>query len=318
MASSSSSSAVVHQRRGRWGLPSFHPDDLHVQLVLRMSGTPFNVALNDYGFSPAHGSLPSLQIGRRVVSSASECVAELRLKRSETVGVLDSWLSTQQRAELSVYETAITEKLFHSILYSWFCDEDNFNAHTKALIGGALPWPLDKLAPKYSARGVRQECASRKLTSDANCQATVAEVLVALSAKLADQSFLFGDRPCSLDALVCAHLLVVSKSPACKKVFGGVWNRHQFSTLRDYVQRVGEQFLGNDGPAASQEIRFADDDDEKAFEVSTRPTVSASEKDMQRKGLISVGVAVASVVAYIAYSLKGSVAIVYEDDEAEE
>lgn len=72
---------------------------------------------------------------------------------------LDRGLSPGQRAEAAAFSALVDSQLAPALVYSGWCEGDAFAAHTRAAVGGGMPFPLSYFVPRAQRKAVVQHFA---------------------------------------------------------------------------------------------------------------------------------------------------------------
>ena len=124
---------------------------------------------------------------------------------------LDAALSPAQRAEVAAWGCLARSALEPASAYTTWCEAASYPI-AKAAYGADLPFPLNSLLPRSARRAAERRFAGR---ARERVYGEAAAAVAALSDRLASSPgpFFFGDRPCSLDALLYAHLAFHRAAP---------------------------------------------------------------------------------------------------------
>ncbi|XP_022336981.2 metaxin-2-like [Crassostrea virginica] len=213
---------------------------LAVQTFLKMCNLPFTSELrtNAEEMSPS-GSVPFLQAGAFLVSDFDPIVSFVGLRGFQ----LNKDLSETERAELRAYCSMVERILGNAEKYlSWIMDTIAVEV-TQPRVGAVHPWPLNWMIPMLKKSEVRAQ-----LKSIGWADRTLEEVLnevksccQALSERLEQQKYFFGDSPTELDALVFGHLfaLLTIQLPAVD-IAGDI---KEFVNLTEFCQRIEAKYF---------------------------------------------------------------------------
>lgn len=185
------------------------------------------------------GNVPFVKCGAFVVAEFDSIISFVNNK-----GVnVSSHLNTAEKADMQAYMTLV-DTVFHAAeLYFAWCHEDNFQEVTQSRHAFAFPWPLDKLLCWRQKRAV-----ARKLASIGWGDKTLEEVLVevddcctALSERLNNRRYFFGEKPTELDALVYGHISAILATPLPDNGLAAIIREHQ--KLVELCTRVAETYF---------------------------------------------------------------------------
>lgn len=195
----------LHGFGANLGLPDASPFVLKVDAYLKLAGIPFERVSGIANMRGApKGKLPYITDGDRLVADSSFIVNYLEQHYSPD---LDNHLSEQQKATAYLLRSTLEEKLYWCTLYFRWVDEAGW-AQVKPLFFSEMPAPLKLIVPGIVRRGtvaaVHKQGTSRH-SSDEILSIT-REVFSSISSLLGDGPFLFGQQPCSTDAVLYAFL----------------------------------------------------------------------------------------------------------------
>ncbi|KAK3085877.1 hypothetical protein FSP39_009965 [Pinctada imbricata] len=200
---------------------------LSVRAFLKMCKLPFSrdPRTNAEEMSPS-GYLPFIKAGSFLVAGFDPIVGFVKRRGFD----LSSSLSPTQQSELQAYIAMV-----HNIL-------DNVET-TRPRYGSIHPWPLNWIIPLIKQREIKS-----KLDSIGWCKKTEEEVdeevrscCQALSERLGDQDYFFGDQPTELDALVFGHLFALLTTELPDVSTPTIIRK--FPNLLDFVKLVEEKYF---------------------------------------------------------------------------
>jgi glutathione S-transferase len=189
-----------------FGLPEVSPYVTKTEVQLKLAGLDFEKALSRPDQSPK-GQLPYIADGDERVADST--FIRLHLERKYGVD-LDAGLSPAERAQAWALERLIENHLNWCAAYERFFIPANFEkgpAHwfddaPEAVRGGLKRQLLDQVAINLKAVGVMRHNPDEIAELGARS-------LAALSTSLGDKSFLFGTRPCGVDATAFGALAII-------------------------------------------------------------------------------------------------------------
>ncbi|CAH1773806.1 unnamed protein product [Owenia fusiformis] len=179
-----------------------------VRTFLNMCGLKYTVELrnNAENMSPS-GIVPFMKIGPFLISELDPIIAFINTKGHH----LSDNLNDSERAEMRAYMSLIDKVMVNAELYLTWCETTTYTEVTKIRYGSPYPWPLNIILPWK-----RQMEIGRKLKALGWAQKTYEEVCEevrtccsALSERLGNQQYFFGNRPSEIDALVFGHLFTI-------------------------------------------------------------------------------------------------------------
>uniref|UniRef100_A0A090XEL8 Putative mitochondrial outer membrane protein n=1 Tax=Ixodes ricinus TaxID=34613 RepID=A0A090XEL8_IXORI len=184
---------------------------LGVQTFLRMAGLDHEVEMraNVESISPS-GNMPVLKCGSFVIAEMDPIVAFVNTKGIQLTqkpecsaegGHQGVHVSHQHRACLVLSSTSAGRM------------RKTYNEVTKLRYGSVYPWPLESRSSCFRPRKTPTYMAERLLfpyverqVLGMRCLKRVQTCCAALSERLGQQSYFFGDKPTELDALTFGHL----------------------------------------------------------------------------------------------------------------
>ncbi|XP_076036792.1 metaxin-2-like [Oratosquilla oratoria] len=191
------------------------PDNAHclaVQAFLKMCHLSYTNDMrgNAEHMSPS-GKVPFIKAGAFVVAELDPIVAFVANKG---VSLTDS-LDTTQKADMRAYMSLVSNVLANAELYVSWVDPVTYEEVTRARYGSVYPWPLNKVLTRHKRgqilRKLRVLGWSKKTLEEVYGE--VEHCCSALSERLDNGQFFFGNRPTELDALVFGHLFTLLTTP---------------------------------------------------------------------------------------------------------
>jgi glutathione S-transferase len=226
-----------------WGCSDMSPIVSHIDAYLRMAGLPFETVILDKGdlTKTPKGKLPW------IVDSDGTDVSDSQLIQyylAEKYGdPLDGWLSPTQKGTATLLHRMFSECWYWIVVQTRYRRDEDYAIYDPLWVE-FLAWlpeaqrgePVrafrDHLLTQFWHHGTGRnteeevELIARKLT----------DAMVEL---LGDRPFLFGDRPCSLDANMYAALAHVMFTPFPSPI--GQYCRAQRSLL-EYADRIFDRY----------------------------------------------------------------------------
>ncbi|XP_061197358.1 metaxin-2-like isoform X2 [Saccostrea echinata] len=200
---------------------------LSVRTFLKMCNAPFTRELrtNAEEMSPS-GSVPFLQVGAFIVAEFDPIVAFAGLRGFS----LNTDLSETERSELRAYCAMVSSILGRAEV-------------TQTRVGSVHPWPLNWMIPMLKKSEVKSHLKSVGW-ADKSLEDVLDEIkscCQALSERLEQQKYFFGDSPTELDALVFGHLfsLLTIELPLVN-IAGNI---REFVNLTNFCQRIEDKYF---------------------------------------------------------------------------
>lgn len=215
---------------------------LGVQTFLRMAGLDHEVEMrpNVESISPS-GNVPVLKCGPFVIAEMDPIVAFVNTKGIQ----LTQNLTVQQKADIRAYMSLINTVLVNAELYICWANDETYHEVTRLRYGSVYPWPLNHV---LCFRKRRQILA--KLSVSEWSEKTLEEVFdevqsccAALSERLGQHNYFFGDKPTELDALTFGHLYCLMTTELVDGRLSQIVSG--FSNLVDLCHRVESQYFAD-------------------------------------------------------------------------
>jgi len=174
---------------------------LSVQAFLRMCNLKYEVEqrINADEMSPS-GRIPFVKCGAFLISELEPLISFLENKGITLSGDMEAMTKFDLRAYMSLMNTVLA----NAELYVTWVDRDTYSQVTKVRHGSLHPWPLGWVLTVKKRRRVH-----KRLNALGWLDKTIEEVyeevdscFTALSERLDDNKYFFGDKPSELDAVV--------------------------------------------------------------------------------------------------------------------
>jgi len=239
--------------KGEWGLPSIDVQCLQVMTLAKFSGAPLKINTTNNPLRTPTGSLPVFRHDDECLTKVGDISSHLRRTNHNS----DYELSPKQCAEVLAYSQLICEKLSPALKFVWWMDAKNFVEFSRPLYAKLLPFPLNFYYPGQYEKHAKHLLGS--LYNDDEDLSVIEtavykeaeECITLLAVKLGDKDFFFGQTPCSLDAVIFAHLAPLLKAPlpsaalqnhlkACPNLtrfIGRILQRYFPKEVQDYDQK---------------------------------------------------------------------------------
>ncbi|WP_196139883.1 glutathione S-transferase family protein [Aliikangiella sp. G2MR2-5] len=220
------------------GLEDPSPFVLKVDTYLRMAKIEYRKIskLSNLKHAPK-GKLPYIRDNDKIIADSQFIFDHLEDKFNRP---LDGHLSAEQKAIAYLTTKSLDENLYFAIVYSRWQDEESW-AKVKKAFFGKLPFPLNAIVPiiarKQVIRTLYGQGVSRHTKDEiiSICQKTYQ----ALTDLIGDKPFVFGDRPCSLDATLFGFLAEVILADLDNTFNESARN---YPVLVKYCQRIYKQY----------------------------------------------------------------------------
>jgi len=243
-AESMGDTITVYSHGPRWGLKSFHPQCLSLHALLRYTRiryhthTTHNTDMSPDGHLPvmcAVGPPPSTHGdsskrvtfgGPEATGSSHEVVvagiqntfafvrarAELASLKEAASAARIVGLDGAAQAEMSAYMALLTGPVEHAVAWTMWVNAANFAACTKDAYGDGHPWPLNHVIPAWESMTIDKEMRSDGWTEERVLE-ELDQALAALSVRLRDALFFYGNVASEIDALTYGYVAVLMFAP---------------------------------------------------------------------------------------------------------
>lgn len=225
----------------RFGLPDISPFVLKVDVFLRMNNLEFQRKNGlPYLRNSPKGKLPVIDDGGKTVADSSFIIEHLIKSHNLTI---DDWLTKEQKATAYLINKSIDENFYWCLIYSrWIC-EDSWPRVKKELFA-RLPFPVRLVIPHIVRKGLKDTLFKHGIGrhSDAEIHEIARKSLQSFADILGDKPYIFGDKPCSLDATLygfLAQAILIDMDTSMTKV------ARAFPTLVDYCERMRATFYAD-------------------------------------------------------------------------
>jgi glutathione S-transferase len=180
-----------------FGLPDPSPFVLKTLTQLKMSGLPFQLERAGRADAPK-GKIPFIRDGELVLGDSVFILDHLR----QAHGVdLDGWLTPEQRSLSWALERMLEDHLYWAIVHARWAIDENFEKGPSQFFAGA-----PEEAKRAGQAGMKQVLHGQGFgRHDCDEVADLATRDFAAASKLLGEGpFLFGDKPCGVDATLFA------------------------------------------------------------------------------------------------------------------
>lgn len=187
------------QFQSGFGVPNPSPFCMKGEILLKMASAEYKTEIVDDPRKAPKGKLPFLTDNNTKIADTTLIKRHLENNYGAD---FDDGLTAEQRATSHAMARMIEERLYWVTLYSRWIDDHNWPI-IRNFWFGSLPPVISNLVPmiaqKQVKNGLQAQGIGRHTVTD--IYAFGAADLTALSVQLGKKSFMFGDRPSSLDAV---------------------------------------------------------------------------------------------------------------------
>lgn len=237
---------TLFQYPSGFGVPCPSPFCMKAEILLKMSGVNYRTEIMADPRKAPKGKLPYIADGNQTIADSSLIKRHLEQQHGAD---FDPGLSTREKAIGHAMARMTEERLYWVTVYSRWLDAENWPAIKQFWFGG-MPPVLRSLVPVLALRQVRTNLNAQGIGrhEPEDIYAFGAQDLAALATQLGDQSFLFGDQPTSLDAVVYPAVtnMLIEQLP------GPLLNAAMsHAAFRPYVDRCQALWFPDFDPATS-------------------------------------------------------------------
>ncbi|KAL3120653.1 hypothetical protein niasHT_007945 [Heterodera trifolii] len=201
----------LHVWPGEFGLPSVDIECLQFMAAAKFCAAPIAFHASTQPWKSPKGELPFFNNnGEEQITDFGEFVEFLRNSRQDVV--LDNDLVPSQLCEFEAYNCLLKQKLLPALKHLFWVDKYNYGTIVHPLYAQQVTFPYNiyymerrRRRMDTTVRAIRKN--QQQLTLDA------IQALNLLSAKLSDNKYFCGDKPCSIDALVFGCLAPLLRTP---------------------------------------------------------------------------------------------------------
>lgn len=250
-----------------WGLPTIDISSLEILAYIKFSRA--NVKLTPTfkaWLNKREKQLPCLHTpDDSVLLSKDEIFQHLRLKYYS----LDNWLNDEDKLKVLPLKTLIEEKVVTAINALLWLDSRNFTELTRSVYAKRCRYPLNFTYPQNARKALENNIMVKNnfLEEERNSiteklHSSAVEVIDLIDEYIgSNKDYLFGKRPCSLDAQLFSCLAILLKAPllSCK-----LQNhlKTKISTCQ-YIERIlADHFIEAKVPG-DEAAAIAHDDEDK-------------------------------------------------------
>ncbi|KAF6025642.1 hypothetical protein EB796_015893 [Bugula neritina] len=190
-------------------------------------------------FMSPTGKVPVFRHSGALLTGFNDLVSYVNIKTKS----LDSHLDDKARCDMNAYMAMVEGVLSNAEVYIAWNDSTVANEVTKPRYGSTYPWPLCQIIPYF-----KQKEMMKILSAQGWCDISQSEVCErvrrccqALSVKLGNQQFFFGDQVTPLDALVFGHLFAIVTTVLPNNLLSSVIQ--DFDNLQELLRRINETYF---------------------------------------------------------------------------
>ncbi|WP_206483601.1 glutathione S-transferase family protein [Thalassotalea sp. G2M2-11] len=221
-----------------FGLIDASPFVIKVDLFLKLANIDFEFVgdVNHLKHSPK-GKLPYIEDAGEKIADSHFILQYLTKKYHVT---LDDHLTSEQKAQATLYTKALEESLYWCLVYSRWVKADTWPV-IKATFFNELPVPLKWFIPSLLQKNVKKTLFRQGYGrhSETELLSIADEHFAALATLLGEQPFFFGEQPSSFDAIAYSFL-----SEFISVDFFNSFNQQArtYTNLVQYCQRIEAQY----------------------------------------------------------------------------
>jgi len=219
-------------------IPNYSPFCVKAEVLLKMSGLPYEVETLDDPRKTPKGKLPVLRDGDKVIAD-SEFIQ--RYLVSEKGVNFDSHLSEREKAQAHAFGKMIDERTYWALVYDRWVNDKNWPT-TRDFWFGDIPFPIKQLVGSMVRKSVSKASKGHGIGkhSHEEIYALAKSDFEAISNQLGDNDFLFGDKPSTADAIAFGFLVNMVRGELTNQVHELM---DEFPNLTAYVERGMERWF---------------------------------------------------------------------------
>jgi glutathione S-transferase len=226
-----------------WGCSDMSPFVSYTDAYLRMAGIPFEAVILEKGdlTRTPKGKLPW------IIDSDGTSVSDTQLIQhyleQKYGNPLDGWLSREQKAMVTLMHRMFGESWYWLVVQTRYRRDEDFAIYDPLWVK-FLAW-LPEAQRAEPVRAFRDHLLGQfwhhgtGRNSEAEVEQIAASLTDAMSELLGDKPYLFGERPCSLDANMYAALASVAFTPFPSPI--GQYCRSK-PNLANFLERVFDRY----------------------------------------------------------------------------
>lgn len=206
----------LYQLPTAWGVPNLSPFCIKVETYPRMAGLEFEIVVAMDPRRAPKGKYPYLEDDGRLIPDSGQILEYLQARYGSA---LDLGLSDGDRAIAHLIRRTLEESLYFSLVHSRWNDDAIWPEMGRTFFG-ALPPVVRSLGPRVVHRGILKSVAAQgtgRHTPTEVFQLAKADIS-AVATILGDRSFVLGEQPRSIDAVVYAFFASLVDVPLPTKL----------------------------------------------------------------------------------------------------
>ncbi|XP_059460991.1 mitochondrial outer membrane import complex protein METAXIN isoform X1 [Corylus avellana] len=306
-------------RKPCYGLPTACPSCLSLYIYLKFAQLPFLLDFNST--YPDSDQIPYIESGDYVAYNNENGGVIESLKKDGIVDLdtefysVPEWISTK---------AMVCSWLGDAIMYELWVGSDRSSA--EKIYYPDLPWPIGKVLFLKQAHTVKQRLGITKDNAEQMEEEIYKRANIAygaLSTRLGEQSFLFENRPSSVDAIFLAHALLTLQALPESSVLRTKLLEH--GNLVKYAEKLKMEFI-EAGSSSSSASYFQSDPPSSASRrgpsnSSSKPKSkpkrqkTKEEKTFRKRAKYFVVTQIVAVLLFLTFMNRPDDEVELEDDE---
>jgi len=203
---------VIFSFEKKWDLPSFDVKCLEMQTFCQLSNIDFVVnACNNPSVSP-NQKLPMVLIENVCSTDTRDTFRKLANQYND----IDKNLSSLQKIEAIALQSLLNEQFYWAILFNWWNEEENFEKITLRLYSSSLPFPANYFVRARMRSNIQTHLKAIDFSESKIVYRNAEEVCEAMSVKLGNNKYLFGENPSFVDATLFSMMAIALYAPMPK------------------------------------------------------------------------------------------------------
>ncbi|XP_050373235.1 mitochondrial outer membrane import complex protein METAXIN [Argentina anserina] len=225
-------------RKPCFGLPTACPSCLPVFFYLKFANLPFQL---DYNLTyPDSDKIPYVELGEDYVAYNNEKSGVIERLKEDGIADLDS--EFEGVSEWISMKAMVNSWLGDALKYELWVGTDG--AAAQSIYSSNLPWPIGKVLFLKQVYNVKQQFGITSDNADEiehQIYKRASMVFGALSSRLADQMFLYENRPSSLDAVFLSQALITLQALPETSILRSKFLEHE--NLVGYASRIKMELI---------------------------------------------------------------------------
>jgi len=218
-------------------IPNYSPFCVKAEVLLKMSGLPYEIEWLDDPRKTPKGKLPMMRDGDKVIAD-SEFI--MRYLVDEKGVKFDEQLSPREKAQAHAFTKMIDERTYWVLVHDRWINDKNWPV-TRDYWFGDLPFPLKGIITRLVRSSVTKASKGHGIGkhSHDDIYALAKSDFEAISNQLGENAFLFGDKPSTADAIAFGLLVNLVRGQLTNQVGEQL---DFFPNLLAYVDRCMAQW----------------------------------------------------------------------------